>query len=131
MGGGLVGCSHSFRTPVVTPTVSGDSLGALLIARMDLRPRTLEVRPGQRITVEFTRVPWADSSDAIRFDRAYDVAHLLWTAYGAAHAIDTISVRRLTPGPSGPAGAPAHVEEFYFYPEQLTARQRPRMSPLR
>ena len=124
----LWACTNHPPTPIPVEQVSGDSLGTLLISRMDIRPRGIELRLGQRIAVELTNVPWADSSANVRFDRAYDIARLLWGSYGATHAIDTISVRRITPGPGGAESSPAQVEEFYFYPEQLTARQRPRWS---
>ncbi len=124
-------CVRRPPVPIAVEPVSGDSLGALLVSRMGLRPRAIELRVGQRIAVEFTQVRWADSSAAVRFDRAYDVARLLWDAYGATHAIDTISVRRTTPGPGGAASSSAQIEEFYFYPEQFTARQRPRLGPSR
>jgi len=124
-------CARDPLARSVVEPVSGDSLGSLLISRMRLRPHAIELRLGQRIAVEFTRVEWADSSAGVRFDRAYDVARLLWDAYGATHGIDTISVRRTTPVPGGAASSPAQIEEFYFYPEQLTARQRPRLGASR
>ena len=120
-------CIGRGPTPMAIQPVSPDSLGPLLISRMNVHPQSIVVRLGQRIAVDFRQTRWADSSENVRFDRSYDVARLLWDAYGATHAIDTISVRSIAPGLGGATSSPAHVEEFFFYPEQLTARKRPRL----
>jgi hypothetical protein len=119
-------CTGRGSVPIAIEPVSGDSLGPLLISRMNVHPQSIDVRLGQRIAVDFVRTRWADSSANVRFDRSFDVARLLWDSYGATHGIDTISIRSTTPGPGGSASSPARVEEFFFYPEQLAARQRPR-----
>lgn len=91
------------------------------------------------IAVGFGRAPWLDSTAAIRFDRAYDVARLVKDEYGAAAGVDTVTVRAaLAPMPqitvgtaAPPSGGPDRVEEFFFYPAQLTARERPRLGVAR
>jgi hypothetical protein len=107
--------------------VSADSLGSLISATFHATPATVEVRHGRRISIGFLPAPWADSSRIVRFDRAFDVARLLWDRYGAAAGVDTISIRSTTPSPYG--GDPARVEEYFFYPEQLADRDRPRLGP--
>jgi hypothetical protein len=104
-----------------------DSLGSLIRATFHATPATVEVRHGRRISIGFLPAPWADSSRVVRFDRAYDVARLLWDRYGAAAGVDTISIRSTTPSLYG--GDPARVEEYFFYPEQLGDRDRPRLGP--
>jgi len=109
------------------PPVSSRELEPLLLARFGLAPLTLDVSGGRRVSIEFGHAPWSDSSTAIRFDRAYDVAQLVWERYGAALGIDTISVRRVVPFPGAAAGAPPmRSEEFFFYPAQLGARDHVR-----
>ncbi|HET7459067.1 MAG TPA: hypothetical protein VFJ74_15570 [Gemmatimonadaceae bacterium] len=120
--------------------MSTDSLASLLHTRFHLAPIALEIRAGQRVTVGFGRAPWLDSAAAVRFDRAYDVARLVWDEYGSAAGVDTVTVRTaLAPTPEVAVGAaasageaaPAHMEEYFFYPAQLTARERPRLGTAR
>jgi hypothetical protein len=122
-GAATAGAQHArARTPVPI-----DSLGPLIRAAFHADPATIEVRQGRRISIGFVREPWADSSRVVRFGRAYDVAQLLWDRYGAAAGVDTISVRTTTPSAYGSEAA--RIEEYFFYPEQLTDRERPRIVP--
>ena len=110
--------------PRPAAAVPPDELAPLLRAHFGLGPVTVDVWPGRRISVALTHAPWADSSAAVQFDRAYDVACLLWDRYGAASGVDTISVRRTG---TDARAAPQQVAEYFFYPRQLTARERPRL----
>jgi hypothetical protein len=130
----LSGCSRQVPpSPAPTSTaISADSLGPLLKSRLGLAPSSLEMRMGQRVSIGFPGRQWADLSDAARFDRAYDVARWVWDSYGAANGIDTISVRLAFRAPDQASdGAPQRTQEFFFYPEQLAARNRPRLGSAR
>ena len=136
----LAACVRPQPAPTRPAAVaSTDSLATLLHARFELAPISLEVHAGQRVTVGFGRAPWLDSAAAVRFDRAYDVARLVWDEYGTAAGVDTVAVRTaLAPMPEIAAGAaappnagPDRVEEYFFYPAQLTARERPRLGVAR
>jgi hypothetical protein len=67
-------CAHQ-GTATVAPAASSDSLAALVHSRFAVAPIHLELR-SQRALIGFSRAPWADSSEAVQFDRAYDVARL-------------------------------------------------------
>jgi hypothetical protein len=97
-----------------------DSLGPLLRSRFGLRPVTVDVRQGQRVSIGLATAPWTDSAATVRFDRAYDIARLVWDRYGAGTGVDTVSVREVSI-----TGEVRRTEEYFFYPRQLTSRERP------
>jgi hypothetical protein len=117
----LGACAHR-GTSTAAPVASSDSLAALVHSRFAVAPIQLELRR-QRALIGLTRAAWADSSDAIQFDRAYDIARLVWDRYGASKGVDTVSVRTTF--------TPLRTQEYFFYPEQLTARERPRLGSAR
>jgi len=123
-------CAHRGAAPAGSAAVSADSVAALLHDRFAVAPITLELRAGQRVSVGIGRAPWADSSEAVQFDRAYDVARLVWDRYGAAEGVDTVSVRTAFV-PRDAAPGTAGRQEYFFYPSQLTAGERPRLGPTR
>jgi hypothetical protein len=112
--------------------IPADSIAPRLVARFALAPARLDVWQGRRISLGFSGAPWASMSDDARFARAYDIARWLWEGYGVQHGIDTISVLLMLRMPNQPAGsAPGHQQEFFFYPQQLAAGERPHLGSVR
>lgn len=129
---GLVGvadaCAH--RTQVaIGPALSPDSLVAVIKLRFAVAPTSIETR-SHRTLVGLGNAPWADSSQSVQFARAYDVARLVWERHGAVRSIDTISVRTTFRARNANADE-SSVQEYFFYPEQLTSRDRPRLGTTR
>lgn len=121
-------CAH--RSPVATaPALSSDSLAAVIQTRFAASPNRIEVR-SHRTLIGLRSAPWADSSERVQFNRAYDVARLVWERHGAARGVDTISVRTTFRARNDSTDG-LSVQEYYFYPEQLTSRKRPRLASTR
>ena len=103
------------------PTTASDSLLVVLRARFGIAPSEIAIKVDERVDILFDRFPWSSASEEVQFERAYDVAAVVWQSYGAAHGIDTVTVRTTTV---------IHRDslerrEYSFYPSQLTSPEPP------
>ena len=121
-------CAHRAQV-AIEPALSTDSLAAVIKTRFAVAPNRIELR-SHRTLVGLGSAPWADSSQSVQFARAYDVARLVWERHGAARGVDTISVRTSFRTRNANTDA-SSVQEYFFYREQLTSRDRPRFGATR
>jgi hypothetical protein len=121
-------CAH--RTQISTGSaLSSDSLAAVIRTRFTVALNRIELR-SHRTLIGLGSAPWADSSQGVQFARAYDVARLVWERHGAARGVDTVSVRTTFRARNANADA-SSAQEYFFYPEQLSSRDRPRLGATR
>lgn len=106
------------------PTFSETAIASRVEQTFAVPNVSVSVNVGKRVHLVLGNVPWSDSTDAVQFDRAFDVARLVWDGYGARTGIDTVSIR------TGDVSR-AREYEYFFYVKQLTSNRRPTLAVAR